>query len=390
MKICALIAEYNPFHLGHLKQIEYIKSVLHAQKVVVIMSGNFTQRGEIAVLNKFTRAKHAIIAGADAVIELPTVFATANAESFATGAINILNSLGSVDAICFGVESGEKQEYIDLARCLLDESKEFKRALKEHLDGGVSLAKAKFLAVKQVYGNRFNENLINSPNNVLGLEYTKAILKFNSKIDIFPMLREGDHNDKTFKKGVTSATSIREIIKTGKFKKLKDSLPAYVYHDLKQYPFSFDKLCIASLITASADDLKKIADCTEGLENRIKALSKDNHDIESLIEKVSTKRYPATRISRILANNLLKIKENLVKDCLFDPLYAKVLAVDNDKKEIISELSKNSSIPVLTRKSDILNLKKTAKTCYEKDVLASDLYNLITGEKTNENYMILV
>ncbi len=390
MKICALVAEYNPFHLGHQKHIEYIKSVLHAEKVVVIMSGNFTQRGEIAVMNKFTRAKHAILAGADAVLELPTVFATANAETFATGAINILNSLGCVDAICFGVESGDKQEYLDLASRMVDESKEFKRALKVQLENGVSLAKAKFLAVKEVYGDFFNENLINSPNNILGLEYVKAILKNNSKIEIYPMLREGNHNDKTLKKGITSATSIREIIKTGAFKKLKSTMPAYVYKDLKEYPFAFDKMCMASLITTQADELEKVADCTEGLENRIKALSKDNRNIDALIEKVTTKRYPSTRIRRILTNNLLGIKEDFVKDCLSSPLYAKVLAVDEAKKEIISELANNSSIPLLTRKSDGINLKKTAVKCFNIDVLANDLYNLITDEKTNEHYMLTI
>ena len=112
MKICACIAEYNPFHLGHLKHINYIKNELGAEKVVVIMSGNFTQRGEPAVLNKFKRAELAVKYGADLVIELPTVFATANAEIFAKGAINVLNSLGNVDGICFGVESGSRQDYL--------------------------------------------------------------------------------------------------------------------------------------------------------------------------------------------------------------------------------------------------------------------------------------
>ncbi len=390
MKICALVAEYNPFHLGHLKHIDYIKSVLHAEKVVVIMSGNFTQRGEIAVMNKFTRARHAIIAGADAVIELPTVFATSNAETFATGAINILNSLGCIDGLCFGVESGTKEEYLELARALVDETKEFKRALKNNLDTGASLAKAKFLAVKEVYGDKFNESLVSSPNNILGLEYTKALLKFNSDIEIHPMIRLGDHNDQTLKKGITSATSIRQTIKTGKFKKLKACMPTYAFKDLKEYPFAFDKLCMARLITSSASDLEKISDCTEGLENRIKALSKDNPTVDSLVEKVTTKRYPATRVRRILTANLLGIEESLVKDSLTSPLYAKILAVDNDKKEIISELNQKSSIPILTRKSDSTVLKKTALTCFNKDVLANDLYNLITDEKTNEHYMLTV
>ena len=127
MKICGIIAEYNPFHLGHLKQIDYVKNVLGAEKIVVVMSGNFTQRGEIAVMDKFTRAKHAIIAGADLVVELPTVFATANAEIFAKGAINILSSLGIVDSICFGVESGSADDYISLASAMNNETKEFKK-----------------------------------------------------------------------------------------------------------------------------------------------------------------------------------------------------------------------------------------------------------------------
>ena len=112
MKICACVAEYNPFHLGHKKHLDYMREVLGAEKIIVIMSGNFTQRGDIAVLDKFTRARHAVEAGADLVLELPTPFATANAEIFAKGAINILNSLGVVDGICFGVESGEKKDYI--------------------------------------------------------------------------------------------------------------------------------------------------------------------------------------------------------------------------------------------------------------------------------------
>ena len=304
MKICALVAEYNPFHLGHLKHIDFIKHTLNAEKIVVIMSGNFTQRGEIAVLNKFTRARQAIIAGADLVIELPTVFATANAEIFATGAVNILNSLGNIDGLCFGVESGRAEDYLQLAKALLNESKEFKKALKDQLETGVSLAKAKFNAVKAVYGDKFDQNLINSPNNILGLEYTKAILKNSSSIQIYPMIREGDHNDKTLKKGITSATSIREVLKTGKKSKLKSCLPPFVYKELEDYPFTFDKLVMAKLITTDTEQLKKLSDCTEGLENRIKALSKDNRTVEELVEKATTKRYPATRIRRILTTNL--------------------------------------------------------------------------------------
>lgn len=390
MKICAIIAEYNPFHLGHLKHIDYVKTVLGAEKVIVIMSGNFTQRGEPAILDKFTRARHAVLAGADAVIELPAVFATSNAETFAKGGIKIINSLGICDGVCFGVESGDANSYFSLATAMNDESKEFKRALKEHLDNGVSLAKAKFLAVKDTSTDEFDESLISSPNNILGLEYVKAILKSESGLAFYPMIRDGDHNDKTLKKGITSATSIRQAVKRGEKKKTKKSMPSFVFSDLGDFPFAFDKMIMTKLLTATTKDLKRISDCTEGLENRIKALSKDNLSVDELVQKVSTKRYPQTRIQRILISNLLGVTDSTVKDCLDDSLYAKILAVDANKKDIISLIKENATVPVLTRKSDTLALKKTAKNCFEIDTLACDLYSLATNSKQNENNMILV
>ena len=389
MKICACIAEYNPFHLGHLKHIDYIKNTLGAEKVIVVMSGNFTQRGEIAVLDKFTRARHAILAGADAVIELPAVFASANAETFASGAINLINSLNIVDGICFGVESGNKDSYISLAKAMNNESKEFKKVLKEKLESGISLAKAKFQTVLALGGD-FDSSLVSSPNNILGLEYTKAILKTNSGLHIFPMIREGDHNDVTLKKGITSATSIRQVLKTGKIKKLKKSVPPFVFDDLKEYPFDFEKLALSSVITKTAEEISLVPDCTEGLENRIKALVKDNNSFDALIDKVSTKRYTKTRIQRILTANLLGITDRFVKDCLSSPLYAKILAVSESAKDLINKLCTNATAPVLTRKSDCVNLKKTAIKCFETDVLANDLYSLITNGKTNENQMRII
>lgn len=390
MKICACIAEYNPFHFGHQKHLDYIRNILKADKIIVIMSGNFTQRGEPAVLDKFTRAKHAVMAGADLVIELPTAIATANAEIFAKGAINLIESLGVCDAICFGVESGEKEDYISLANAMNNETKEFKKLLKDKLDGGISLAKAKFLTVKELGGNDYNENLIASPNNILGLEYVKALLKNRSKMEIYPMKRDGNHNDSELKKGITSATSIRSALKAGEVKKLKKCMPKFVFEDLKEYPFAFDKMIMSALVTTPAKEIANVMDCTEGLENRIKALEKDNRSVRALVEKASTKRYTETRISRILISNLLQINKNLVKDCVENDLYAKVLAVKEESKDLISLLAKNSSIPVLTRKSDTVELKKTALDSYLLDVTANDLYNLATDDNKNENYMIIV
>ena len=147
---------------------------------------------------------------------------------------------------------------------------------------------------------------------------------------------------------------------------------------------------MSKAILSSKEEMGKIPDCTEGLENRIKALSKDNLDVESLIEKVSSKRYTKARIRRILIANLLGITKDFCDNCLKGELYAKVLAVSGKNKDIISTLSENSTIPLLTRKSDLSLLKKTALKCYELDVLANDLYNLVLDEKNNENYMVIV
>ncbi len=391
MKFCFIIAEYNPFHLGHLQHIRYIKEKLNAENVIVIMSGNFTQRGEPAILNKFTRAKEAVLSGADLVIELPTVFATANAETFALGAINVIKSLNLKGGLCFGVESGEKQDYINLASKLFDESEEFKKILKENLDKGYSLVKSKFETVKKLYKSQFDENLISLPNNILGLEYTKAILKNKCDMEIFPMKREGDHNDTKLKKGITSAKSIRTAIKCGKLNKIKNSVPKTTYLDLKETPYvSLDKIIMAVAISSSKQDLSKISDCTEGLENRIKEMLKESVELEDLIKKVCTKRYTESRIRRILTANLLKIDKTLVKQCLNKNLYAKVLAVNMNNKKIISEISKSSKIPLLTRKSDLKNLNDVAKKCFSIDELANDLYNVATNTKTNENQMLII
>ena len=390
MKIVATVAEYNPFHNGHLKHVTYMKERFADYKLLVIMSGNFTQRGENAVLDKFTRARHAVEAGADMVIELPTVFATANAELFATGAIKILNDLNAVDTLCFGVESGNIDDYLLTAKALLTESKELKALIKEELETGVSPVKARFNAVKKLNLPQLKDELVSSPNNILGIEYTKAILKLNSKIKICPMLRSGDHNDVKLYKNITSASSIRTALESKKSGSLKKVMPAYVYRDLPQTPYVFDDIIMTKLYTENANNIGKILDCTEGLENRIKALIKDATDYKTALDKIATKRYTYARIRRITIANLLGITEKLVFKALDNPLYAKILAINAKSRDLISYLSENSSIPVLTRKKDYTEIKKTAKDVLEIDSLANDLYNLVSKTKQNEFQMITV
>ena len=182
MKICTVIAEYNPFHNGHLKQLNYIKKELQPDYTIVIMSGNFTQRGDIAILDKYTRASHAILGGADLVLELPQVFACQNAEVFSKGALSILSKLPGEKTLCFGAENDNLDDFINLAKVLNNETKEYKRLLKENLSQGNSFIIARKKSLENLYKNsNLNLSLLDSPNNILGLEYIKAILKKHLK-----------------------------------------------------------------------------------------------------------------------------------------------------------------------------------------------------------------
>ncbi|MCQ2399937.1 MAG: nucleotidyltransferase family protein, partial [Clostridia bacterium] len=334
---------------------------------------------EPAVMDKFTRAKHAVLAGADVVLEIPTVFACANAEIFATGAFKVLNDLKRVDKLVFGVESGTAEEYVAMAKAMLNETRELKAEIKRGLESGVSPVKARFDAVKKIADDDFDEKLISSPNNILALEYAKAKLKFSSDIELVPFTREGENNDAKLKKGVTSATSVREQLKIKKTRALKKCVPDYVYNDLPEKPYDFSTAIMTRLYTEPASSMAEICDCTEGLENRIKALIKDNVTLNEAVEKISTKRY-----------TLARIKEKLVLKALTQPLYAKVLAVKKDGKEIISDMAKTSTVPLLTRKKDYESVKKTAEEVLKIDSLANDIYNSVSEKKQNEYQMLIV
>ncbi len=388
MKICSIIAEYNPFHNGHLRQIKYIKETIKPDYIVAIMSGNFTQRGEPAVLDKFSRARHAVLSGVDAVIELPTVFATASAEFFASGAVKLINSLPGEKVICFGAEYGDKNELTKIALSMLEESDEFKKLLKEELKKGVSLLKARELALLKTAD--VNQEILSKPNNVLGVEYIKAILKNGYDIEVEVLKREGsNYNDKTINSQTPSALAVRQAIVNGETENLKGTMPGYVLSDLPTALPSLDKEILYSVLSSNKSELKNILDCIEGLENRIIASAKESVTATELIEKVKTKRYTTARIKRILLSTLLKIDKTLIRTALKNKLYLKVLAYNGKKPELLSILSK-STFPVLTRKSDTAKLGKTAYSVFEKDVFSCSIYSLAIEEKLNENNMLIV
>ena len=387
MKIGLTICEYNPFHNGHLYSLTQIKKQLNPDLTVVIMSGNFTQRGETAIMHKYARAKHAVLAGADVVFELPTVFATAPAEIFAKGAVKLLSSLKGEKTLCFGVENLDKSGLIATATALSSESEEYKSTVKNLLNEGYSLAKAKHLALEQTNGEC--SLFTSSPNNILAVEYTKAIIQNGYQMDILPILRVGaGYKDTANDQEFSSAMGVRDLVSKGQTEKCKRLLPDYVYQDLPCSIPNCDENIMFSLICNDKKDLAKIIDCTEGLENRIKCALKDCFDREELIKEVSTKRYPATRISRITLSSLLGISHSLINSCLNSNLYLKVLAVNKDKVDSLSKIA--GKTPLLMRKSDCDKLRANAKKCFAVDVKANDLYNQATKTKTNEYYTQII
>ncbi len=389
MKICTVIAEYNPFHNGHLKQLNYIKKELQPDYTIVIMSGNFTQRGDIAILDKYTRASHAILGGADLVLELPQVFACQNAEVFSKGALSILSKLPGEKTLCFGAENDNLDDFINLAKVLNNETKEYKRLLKENLSQGNSFIIARKKSLENLYKNsNLNLSLLDSPNNILGLEYIKAILKngYDFNINILKRQDNGFNNDKIDGE-YSSALSIRTAISNNQIDKIKYAVPPFTFDDLPTSIFSSDNQILYSLLLSSKEKLKDLPDCVEGLENKIKASLNNCFSVDELIKNLSTKRYTDARIRRILINNLLDIDKNLVKKCLKNNLYFRILAIKDGKENLLKELSAVKNMPVIERKSSLSKLKGTSLKCIEKDIFASQVYGQITKSRYGELIM---
>ncbi len=388
MKICAVICEYNPFHNGHRYQLSEIRAKSGCDKILCLMSGNFTQRGEAAVLGKYTRARHAVECGADVVLELPAAFAVSSAELFARGAVHILGSIPSVTTLAFGCENGDKDSFLLAANATLNESKEFKAALKENMKGGTSYIRARNAAVL-AFHDEIDESLLSAPNNVLGTEYCRAILAEKFQIEPMPIPRVGGgYADTSLFKNFSSATALRACLKEDSRKArkaLKRNVPEQVLEDLqnaKELPFETAAMC--ALSSTPADEVAACPDCSEGLENRLKSMARYNPEYHSVLQKIVSKRYTLSRLKRILMQNFLGVRLKDVRSYAESSLYYNVLAVKKtDAEALFGELAQGK-YPSIIRKSDFNLLKKDALDCFERDVYANDLYNALSGAYTNE------
>ena len=332
MKISAIICEFNPLHSGHKRIIDYAKSI--SDKVVCIMSGNFTQRGLPACAEKHQRAKHAILAGADMVVELPTIYATASAENFAYGAIDIANQL-DVDYLVFGSESGCIEDLQAVASKL--SSEEYNEKIKELLKKGNSYPKAVALAV--------GSDILDTPNNMLAIEYLKALKATNSKITPVTIQREDNYNSQQTKQ-YASSSALR------KNAQLRPNFTFdYVTTDIDdQVETSFCNYIPHALSTISKQQWLQIEGVTEGIENRFITANKNN-GYDALLEQVKTKRYTRAKIQRIALNAVLSITQNDVNTAKQNPTEIVVLAIEENFTQL---LYKCSSTSVITKNADAL------------------------------------
>ncbi|MDE5721346.1 MAG: nucleotidyltransferase family protein [Clostridia bacterium] len=384
MKICAIICEFNPFHNGHKYLLDTARKLSGCDALLCIMSGNFTQRGEICILDKFSRAKHAVLGGADCVIQLPTYFATAPAEIFAEGAVKILASIPDVCTVAFGCESGKAQNFLEAAKILNEESQAFKSTLIKRLNEGESYIKSVAAAFEACGGNK---GFIESPNNILGVEYAKAVLKLKPDIKLLPIERVGaGYNDEKIIENYSSASAIRQNLDSPL---LKNNVPVFVFEDLKNARLAeeaFGNIQRYAIVSGGKERLSMTAGCSEGLENKLYSLS--GLPDKNIIKEATGKRYSASRIRRILTCNALGLYEKDCKKFLNGELYIKPLAVKQCAKDDILTALTRSIFPLIIRQRDLANLSEKAKECFKKDILESKVWGIANG-KTNYDFTLL-
>ena len=389
-RVLGIIAEYNPFHNGHLYHIAKSKEETGAKYVVAVISGNFVQRGNTSIVNKWTKARMALLNGADLVIELPTVYSISSAENFAEGAIKILNSLGIVDTLSFGMEAKDISTLNNIANVLYSEPKEYVTILSHELKKGNSFPKARENAL-MMYLNDIKRyaNIMAGSNNILGIEYLKALKRTKSTINPVGIKREKVlYNDKYIVDEFASATAIRKMLMTKQLGDISKVMPRNSYlllgEELKKGHYvidisRFEKEIIYNLRRMSIEDIAKLPDVSEGLENSIKNAADSCNTIEELINIVKSKRFTQTRIQRILLYSLLGITKKQMDISRKTVPYVRVLGFNNKGKELISEMMRlNPKLNVITSVKKYIDTvaNRNLKEMLETDILATNVYTL--------------
>ncbi len=373
MSVIGIVCEFNPFHNGHKYLIDSVKT--ENDIVVAIMSGNFVQRGEPAIFSKETRVKAALLSGIDIVLELPFIYASSSAEYFAFNAVKILSDFGC-DKLAFGTESADIKSLNKAVDVLIRD--DFNDEVKKHYNDGVS-----FPAARQMAFDKYNIDCdISTPNNILAIEYIKAIRKLGAKIEPITINRKGaGYNDTTAIDEFASATHIRQLIYNNEsFEKYIPDYLLDLYNDsIKDGKYvSKEKFDLAafSILRSKLDyDLTDIANLGEGLDNRVKSAVKNNTQLSKLYDEIKTKRYTHTRIKRAVLSTILDVKSS---DLEIVPTYCRVLGFNTKASKTMGALAKNSKLPFVAVYSDIVNLSsENANRVFELENKSTDFYNLI-------------
>lgn len=396
--ITGIIAEYNPFHNGHAYQLEQARLLTGCDFLVVVMSGDYVQRGAPAVFDKYTRARMALACGADLVLELPVACSCASAEFFASGAVSLLDGLGCVDFLCFGSESGDLQSLMEPARILAKESPVFQEALRRGLSLGLSFPAARKEAFRACASN---PDILDLPNNILGIEYLKALLQRESSIKPVTIKREGQgYHDTLLDSGFASASGIRRFLKQEEaplsaLPALKESLPDPVMevlkdtlaHTLPVWEEDFSTLLRYELLRQSASDLTRYADISPDLGRRLKNCADKFSSFSEFVALVKTKDVTYTRITRALFHILLNLTGEDTRNSVAMP-YARILGFRKDHSRILGLLKENSRIPIIPKAADYKTyLTPDLQPLFEKDLFAANLYETIAAAKQKRAFL---
>lgn len=407
MNLLGLIVEYNPFHNGHKYHLEKSKEITNATHTVAIMSGSFLQRGEPALFDKYTRAEMAVKNGVDLVIELPTLYACQSAEIFSHGAVATLNSLNCVNSLCFGSEEGNIDILQTISEILVKEPSDFKITLKNFLDEGivfpVARSKALYEYIKNNHPLELSEDelqqVLNSSNNILGIEYIKSLIKLNSSIKPYTITRiASKYNSTDIESNICSATAIRNSLKDNTdLKLIENVVPLHTFNEINHkintnfnpvFDYMFYDL-LSSTIIRDVDNLTKYFEVNEGIENKIYSNVFTSKNLEELINSTKSKRYTMTKIKRTLNNILLGInRDDVIKVKDLDRVpYIRILAFNNKGREIIKKIKTSSDIEIITKFSKISHVDDPIfDTLIKYDLKSSNMYNLIYY-KNNRNLL---
>ena len=393
MKVTGIIAEYNPFHNGHLYQIQKAREN-GADYIVVVMSGDFLQRGVPAMMDKYARAKMALQNGADLVIELPALYATGSAWYFARGGVSLLDKLNVVDTICFGCESDTPQSILQSADILTKESDDFKQEIQKALKAGNSFPKARELALNKIADIKYPSDL-SSPNNILALEYCLALKERNSNISPYPIKREGSsYHDTALTAGNNpSASAIRELLTASPCPdKLISYVPQNVYDILsseynKQYPIcqnDFSSLLKYKILLEGNNGFEKFGDISASLSDKILKYSNQFTTFDSFCQLLKSKDITYSRISRSLIHILLHITQehyDYYKSHDYT-YYARILGLKKEASPLLSQIKKKTSIPLISKLADGAGLlPDEAQSLFELDILSSHIYESVVSER---------